>query len=449
MRTTVFVSTLVLGLLGFAACTNDDSATPAGEAGASSGGAGRGGTGGSKGGSDPGSGGTNAAGAAGSGEQPEVLPIFALTTQVFGADATSTQSYVVLASALDSGLDLADAVLEIPGRALGTGPSSGGRLYIAGDAGPTVTRYDLTASGGLREHSSISFLGKGVSAFGEYGAQFQYVSEDKAYWFDAGTAQIVIWDPEAMRITGDIPLRQLAFEGEALSFTAAPLRHEQLIYSFASWRTGPTPIAIPDRAAVIVLDTETDEATVALDTRCGYVRDGVLASDGYLYLATEAIGAAVHFLDSDNASVPCLLRFDPETRTFDPEFKVELSSLFDGAASGSLVVAASGQPFLRYIDEALLPADPEDPVNSNPRSLASAPVWRWAHFTPGSEPFVDPLDASASPGSLLPFRLGNRTLAPLFSRSESTRLIELTDTGLSEAESVNVPGLVFSAVKLK
>jgi hypothetical protein len=491
MRTSVLASALVLGLVGFAACNQDDSLTPEGEAGAAAGGTGKGGSGGSGGSNGPaagkggkgggsagrggaatdggapaeagaagenhggraagtgGSAGAGDAGAAGSGEEPPILPLFALTTQVFGADAASTQSYVLLASSLDSPLDLADAVLEIPGRALGTGPIDGGRLYVAGDAGPTVTRYDLTPSGGLDEHSSISFLGKGVSEFGEYGGQFQYVSEDKAYWFDPGTAQIVIWDPEAMRLTGDIALSELAFEGEGLSFTAVPVRDEQLIYSFASWRTGPTPIAIPDRAGVVVLDTETDEATVVLDTRCGYVRDGVLAPDGYLYLATEAIGAAVNFLNFNNASAPCLLRFDTETRTFDAEFKVELSSLFDGATGGSLVVAASGQAFLRFLDEQLLPADPEDPVNLNPRFLASAPVWRWAHFTPGSEPTVEPLDTAATTGSVLPFRLGDRTLAPLFSQSESTRLIELTDTGLSEAASASVPGLVFSAVKLK
>lgn len=487
MRLSVFASTLVLA--AFAACNNEGSPTPEGEAGTSSGGtggkggsagsssAGKGGKGGSAGrggsaanagapaeagaagesqggrgggsGNGGGSAGANDAGAAGSTEEPGVPPVFALTTQVFGADAASTHSYVLLTSALDSPLNLADALIQIPGRALGTGPMDGGRLYVAGDAGPTVTRYDLTESGGLSEHSTVSFLGKGVSEFGEYGGQFQYVAADKAYWFDPGTAQIVIWDPEAMRVTGDVSLSDLAFEGEGLSFTAVPLRDEQLIYSFASWRTGPVPIAIPDRAGVVVLDTASDEATVAIDTRCGYVRDGVLASDGYIYLATEAIGTTVHFLNSNNASAPCLLRFDTGTRAFDPDFKIEISSLFGGATGGSLLVAASGTAFLRFLDEDLLPADPEDPVNLNPRFLASAPVWGWARFTPGPEPEVEVLDTPATTGSVLPFRLGNRTLAPLFSQSEVTQLIELTDTGLSASASASVPGLVFSAVKLK
>jgi len=367
--------------------------------------------------------------------------VYALTTQVFGE--TENQSYVLLSRTLDSQtkLSLDNAVVEIAGRALGTGPEGSGALFVAGELGPTITRYDLNEAGDdLSGGNTVSFLGKGITSFGEYGGQFQYLSQEKAYWFDGPTAQVVVWNPTTMKVTGSVSLTSLAHEGETLSFTAAPVWKGNKLYTFAAWRKG---LAITPRLAVIVLDTSKDSAKIVEDTRCGYVRDGVLTGD-QLYVATEAFGSAAQYLNAANP-VPCLLRFDIKTETFDATFKVELSSLFNGASAGSLVVGPGNQAFLRVLDAKAIPEGV-----TNPRVLASAPVWGWAKFTPGDSPEVELLkDAALGGGSVLPFVLGDRTFAPLFVAGEETRFMDLTADGPSTDDAITIPGLVFSAVKLR
>lgn len=401
-------------------------------AGKDSGSAGKGGAGSA--GAEP------AAGAAGEVETPDASAVYALTTQIIGEQS---QSYVLLTRTLDADttLRLEDGVVEIAGRALGTGPDGGSSLFIANDAGPEITRYELNAEGGLDKADTVSFLGKGVTAFGEYGGQFQYISAEKAYWFDGPTAQVVVWNPSEMAVSGDIPLPGLATEGQVMSFTAAPVWSGKKLYTFVAWRKG---VAVVPRAAVVVLDTETDEATIVEDTHCGYVRDGVLASDGKLYLATEAFGVAAHHLDITNPK-PCMLRFDPETNTFDDSFQVLLEGLTPGGSAATLVVGPDEQAFLRFLDVASIP----EAALAGPRQLASSGAWGWALFTPGDEPALEPIaDVALGGGSVLPFKLGKRVFAPLFVAATTTEFTELTAAGPSTADAITIPGLVFSATRL-
>jgi len=379
------------------------------------------------------------AGDGGVGQVPEGDPVYALTTQVFGEN--DSQSYVLLTSTLDLETELSvdDALIEVPGRALAAGIDGAGALFIASDQAPTVTRYELTEAGGLDEGESVSFLTAGVTKFAEYSSQFQFVSKEKAYWLDGSTAQIVVWDPTAMEVRGTIALTELAAQGQLLSFTTAPVWHGDTLYLFAAWREG---LIVAPRAAVVAVDTSTDTVTIVQDTRCGYVRDGILADDGFMYMASEAFGAAANWLDPSNPA-PCLLRFDIGAQAFDADYQVELSTLVGGAAAGSLVVGPDNRAFLRVLEGRSAP----DGV-SNPRVLASAPAWRWASLMVGEEPAVSGITAPLSSGSVLRFSLGTRVFAPLFVAATSTTFLELTAEGPSES-AINLPGLVFSAVKLR
>src|SRR5690606_8954674 len=134
-----------------------------------------------------------------------------------------------------------------------------------------------------------------------------------------------------------------------------PLKNDDEIFVFPGWRSNDNT-KILDRATVVVVDTDSDEVTIVdhPDAPCGYVRDGVLADDGYVYLATEAYGATVYQLSDENASPPCLLRFDPDAKAFDEDFYVDLSTLDgvpDGQVAGSLLVDAEHQPYLLVMDD--------------------------------------------------------------------------------------------------
>ncbi|MRG97499.1 hypothetical protein [Polyangium spumosum] len=376
------------------------------------------------------------------GGTPVTGPAYAFTTQVFGANGGDNQSYLLVTDEIggEATLSLDDGV-EIAGRALGVGPEGGGAVFVAGDAGPTLTRYDLQADGSLRAGATVSFQGKGIATFGEYHGQFQFVSETKAYFFDGPTAQVVIWNPKDMTIIGDIPLDGLVIADTTLTFTAAPLRLGDDVITFAGYRKGPE---VPSRAAVVVVNGKTDEATIVTDDRCGYVRDGIEGPDGNIYLATEAYGAAVHRLNSANAAPSCMLRFDQATKAFDAAFHVELGALFGGQTAGSLIRGPGNEAFLRVLDEAVFPIMPD----THPRVLASAPAWKWASVTLGDTPTATVLDAALSTGSVIPLELGDRSFMALFQGQDSTKLVELGATGPSDAV-LSAPGLVFSAVKIR
>ncbi|WP_437971859.1 hypothetical protein WMF04_22315 [Sorangium sp. So ce260] len=368
--------------------------------------------------------------------------VVALTTQVFGVEAADTLSYILLTDTLDSDQPLSlDSGIEILGRAIGAGPDGGGALFVASDAAPTVTRYDLAGNGSLKKGDTVSFQGQGLATIDEYGGQFQFVSETKAYFFDGHTAQVVIWNPKEMTVTGAIPLDDLVLGEATLTFTAAPLRMGDAVISFAGWRNGPE---VPSQAGIVVVDTATDEATVVTDDRCGYVRDGAEGPDGKIYMATEAYGAAVHRLNPDNAAAPCMLRFDLESGKFDPDFHVELGSLFDGDAAGSLIVGTGGEAYLRVLDESAV----EIKEDTHPRVLASAAAWRWASVTLGDAPAATLLDAEPTSGSVVSVSLGGKSFVLQFLGQDSTTFRELGANGPGEV-SLSAPGVVFSAAKLR
>jgi len=377
------------------------------------------------------------------GGNPPTGPLYALTTQIFGADEGETQSYLLLTNTLDSQAPLSlDKGLEIPGRALNFGVEDTGVVFVASDDGPTITKYALQSDGSLSQAGDpITFLGKGVSYIGEYQGQVQFVSETKAYYFDGPTAQVIIWDPKNMAVTGSIALAELVMPDTTLTFTAAPLRRGDEVITFAGLRAGPE---VPSVAAVVVVDSKTDKATIVKDTRCGYVRDGVEADDGKIYMATEAYGASVHRLNPENAAAPCMLRFDPATNQFDPAFHVELNTLFDGKAAGSLLRGPKGEPYLRVLDETAFEIMPD----THPRVLASAPAWKWASVTLGDKPAATVLDAETNNGSVIPLSLGDRRFVALYQGQDSTKFFEIAASGPTTS-TLSSPGLVFSALKLR
>ncbi len=414
-------------LLNVTACSDDSNGS--GNPGGSTGGSGASTGGGSSGGGAGGEGGVSEDGDA----------VYAVVTQVFGE--SDNTSYVVTTQDLSaSELSLARGI-EINGRAIAAGPTNGGRLFVGTDLGATVTRYDLTAEGELEQAGQVSFAGAGLTSLGEYAGQFQFVADDKAYFFDGSTAQVIVWDPEEMTYTKSLDLSALVFDGELLTFGGVPLRSGAELLAFAGWRTSDNA-QVPDRAAVVMVDTESDSVAIATDERCGYVRDGVLASDGFVYLATEAFGAAVHHMNPENASPPCLLRFDPEAGEFDESFHVDLTTLFDGTVAGTLLIGPGNQPYLLALDAADYAGPPA------PRVLASSPFWQLAKLTTGDDPSVEVLDGDPLPGSILPAALGDDVYLPVFAGRESTEIVELTAEGLG-AVGASTSGLAFSVVKLR
>lgn len=422
------------------ACASDDSSPD--DAGGESMGAGEstGGTTGTPGsGAGPGdSGDSDTSSGEGGSETPAGPAVIA--TQLLSEDATV--SYLVVADAVDGTLSIDDGI-EIAGRALVAGPGQG-RAYVGTNLDGSVTRYDLRG-GTLEASATVSFMGQGVTGIGEYASQFHFLSLSRAYYFDGGSARVIVWDPEAMTLEGALALPDAAVQGTVLTFTSTTiLETAGRLYMPLAWR-GTDNITILARAGIVILDPTDDSVTTAIDERCGYVRDAVLGEDGRIYVATEAYASAVYRVVSGDTPVPCLLRFDPETGAFDPDFHVELPSLFGDSTAGSMIQATDGTAFVHVLDESLFEVD----ADTHPRVLASAPAWRWWTIALGDAPVVtEATGLAAASGSMVRIEIGGRTFVPEFSSDRtSTGLRELSSASASEVVAT-IPGMVFSAADL-
>jgi hypothetical protein len=367
----------------------------------------------------------------------DAAPVYAITTQVLDGEVST--SYVVLTDSMASGDLSPEGGIEIAGRALGVGPNEGGALFVA--SGPEITRYDLQDNGQLKKGATVSFIPAGLTNIGEYQGQFQFVSEEKAYFFDGSTGKIVVWNPQEMTYSESISLSELVHADETLTFGGVPIVMGDKIVAFPGWRSSDNTKII-SRAAVVTLDTKTDTVEIVTDDTCGYARDGVLTDDGVIYMATEAYGAAVYELNPSNAPAPCLLRFDTKADEFDDSFYVDITTLFDGEVGGTLLTGPDNQPYLLTLDSELYDGA------AHPRVLASSPVWNWAKLTVGDTPSVELLDGVTTTGSILPSLLGDEIYLPLLEGREATHFSLFGANGPQEA-GTSIIGTSFSSVKLK
>lgn len=393
------------------------------------------------------------------GGTPEEPPMYAVVTvpaTTMGAPATS---YVILSDKLTGELKTEDAALEVAGTALAAGPTGGKRLFIAtGDSG-LVKRYDLTDDNKLTESGEVNFEAKQIQGFSGYASNFQFVDTNKAYYLAQGAAKIVIWDPQELAITGEIALPQLVREDPAnpgmnfaSSVTGAPLRVGDKIYFFTAWDSRAAGIIkVVPAATVVVLDTKTDQAKVVVDEgTCGYTRDGVVSGD-WIYLATEAAGTAVNYLNEANGAAPCMRRFNMKTEAFDDAYKPDLNAIA-GAPAGSLVATPSGGALIYVLDTAT--ADPmigtgEGQIN-NPRVLAVSALWKTARLTVGDTPSIEVLDLPLASGTVLPLPLkGDFHVTATF--DDEPELREVTDDGVVTTDRANAKlgGATRSIVQLR
>lgn len=343
------------------------------------------------------------------GSEGSVYAISSVPSTTAGAP---TISYIILTESLVGEKLPADAVLEVEGRALLASMPSTQQLFVGSPSSGVVTRYDLV-DGNLSESGTVNFAAQQVTAISGYSSQLMIVSPTKGYWIGRD-GRIVVWNPTAMTVDAGVDIPGMIREDPnnpgtnyTTSVSGAPLQVGTTIYQFVSWDSrGGGVVTIPGSYGVIALDTTTDTVNLYLDeSGCGYGRDAVF-SGNYLYIATEAVGTSVNYLNPDNGPAPCLTRFDVTTNTFDTAFTKDLNALA-GGPTGSMVITEDGEALVHVLDTAA--ADPliADGTYTNPRALSSASLWHAVRLEVGDSPSVVDLGLPAGPASALPVSLGD------------------------------------------
>jgi hypothetical protein len=209
--------------------------------------------------------------------------------------------------------------------------SMGDAVFVHQPDDARVRKLVIGADGGVLSDEAISFAAYGVGGFS---GDMVYVSAERAYFVDEAAAQIITWNPNAMEVLGATPI-----PADALTRGSLPAQISRGIalagqgFVAASWRDWDT-LAYHDAAAVGVFDATAAEPQLSIieDDRCAStVTVPFDGGDGFVYLISDAaLGFDALANPNRTQKTLCVLRMQPGTDRFDPDFFVDL-----GAALGS------------------------------------------------------------------------------------------------------------------
>ena len=258
--------------------------------------------------------------------------------------------------------------------------------------------------------------------------------------------KLVIWNPDTLVISGEIAIANLAKTGLRLNYSQNPaLTVGQKIYMPVGYLSQDRS-QVPSQNGVVVVDTTNDTASFVEDTRCGFARDGVLASDGNIYLASETYASAVHHLDSANGAAPCLLRFDPTTDQYDAQFNIDMQTLAGNAPAGTLLKGPAGTFYTRTGDTSIL-GTLVPPIAI---VLSTGPAWSWQQITLEDTPTLQ-LDTNLPVNTGRVFVIdvsSDESVLPIYRGRDATNFWTISGTDI-QTPGVEIEGLVFGVLKLR
>lgn len=247
-----------------------------------------------------------------------------------------TLMYMTPVGGLGAG-EVADTgrAIEVSGYAGLHGEPGVGWFAVGASEQPTLTRYDLDATGGLVAGPTLSFADTGVADVSAW-ENTVFVSPTKAYYLDGASAQIVVWNPQAMALERTIALALPVRPG--VTNLSGVVRRDGQVFFTVGWNNDDYTQVLPG-VHLVAVDVATDAVTVGpSDERCGYgYAVPARAENGDIYYFSGNV-TAVGALLFGSPVKECALRVRAGETGFDPSYVGSLS-----AAVGGRPVVAVGQ----------------------------------------------------------------------------------------------------------
>jgi hypothetical protein len=369
-------------------------------------------------------------------------PVYAVMYEVYD-DVGSTSYLSVLDSLEVDAIDVSQAREYGGGRAFVQAYNNW--LFVGDAQTPTVTRYSVAANGSLIEEGSIGFAAFGLTSgqFDSWNATF--ISPEKAYLFDTGLGNTIIWNPSTMQIVGEItPPDELFREGLSLETTPAALRDGLMFRTFswvnyddASYSTDFL-LATYDVASNTLLSLESE-------TRCPVPGNLVHTDEaGSIYFSNWIWPVAGSLMRG--APAPCVLRIRPEDTGFDPSWSLDYADLAEGRQGAMFAYLNAGRAlFSAFYDERT-----RFDAETDAWSYVGSNNWRiWQADLPSNRAApVEGIDFNG--GAFTPLQLDGRLLVMVPGGEEdgyATQLYEISD-GVATPR-VKLPGWSYQFVKLR
>lgn len=374
------------------------------------------------------------------GSTPE--PVSLLGTRVWTPDGEQVTSYVHAVPGLsaETELDL-DRALELPGAVSLYAMENVGWFAIGGGEDPTITRFERGDDGQMVERESMSFQPYGIISLWQ---TMIWLSPTKAYYPDRDGAQIIVWNPSAMEITGVIDLG-VARRPDALAYMGlTPVVRGTRVLLSVGWFDWSEADRILPETGLLVIDSETDELVrFDVDARCGGISEAIQLDSGDAYLVSSALAGAAFELGRLDTP-PCALRIPADADAIDPEELVSLEELTGWRIAGEPVPAGGSAIFLRALDPELANIEGDAFTYDVTAQLA----WRWLRWDveAGEVAEVDAMEPAAADGYW--FAVDDRVVATRATADYAeTTLVDLTADG-GPAPLVTLPGFVFAITSI-
>jgi hypothetical protein len=296
--------------------------------------------------------------------------LFAVPTEVYGADFATSTSYIPLVPSLDVAEIGLDDAREVDGRA--SVAAVGDWLFIASSSAPVVERFLVGEDGALEEAGSLNFMNFGLpEAFSidAWGAVF--ISPEKAYIFNGSDGSHIVWNPTTLEITGEIKAPDVTKDGYNLE-SVAVVRGNRMyrvftLLNYDSWEF----LAAPQYLAVY--DLEKDELLdLVEETRCPQLYSRPFIDEkGDIYLSGWVWTPGLTLTGDYPKS--CALRINDGEDSFDPGWQLNFADdLTDGREAGIMRYLGDGKALLDVFHDERVSID-ED---TDAQELANTPNWR-------------------------------------------------------------------------
>jgi len=308
-----------------------------------------------------------------------------------------------------------------------------GFFGVGDDEDITISRFDVASEGTITQSGRFSMQGVGVQWFMPV---MQFLSDEKAYYFDHSQDQIVVWNPTTMTITKTVPLPPEAIkQGFHVQFPQArgrtlPVSDDGKLLVPIGWYDWDNERILMS-TGLMVVDVATDNVEAVRETTaCPMALDFLVAESGDLYVGSNLDLLRNEEMRANDERPSCILRVNAGETDFDASYRLALSDRLDGRASVGLFPLADTKALVRVLDETILPYG----------TPAGAEFWApsaWEYWTldllTGAASQIESLDPASLGGET--FEVDGRTFLPVTTRPDGaatdhhTVLVELAPSG--------------------
>lgn len=203
--------------------------------------------------------------------------------------------------------------------------TSGGAVFVWEGESLRMRRFDLGDDLELEEGPTLGFSNEVPGA-----SNHVFISATRAYSLSTDLDRVVVWNPEAMEITGTIEIPELDRPEGMTSFAywgRGDVVGDRVIWEIVS-SDDESNVAYPATTLAIASASDEEPVTFIEDERCTGGGGGLADANGDYYVRSGAMWGRFAALGEGAEDVrTCVLRLNAGDDAFDPDYLVDFREL--------------------------------------------------------------------------------------------------------------------------